>query len=450
MDSKLPDIGTTIFAVMSALSEECDAINLSQGFPSFNPNQALLDRVTYHLNHDGNQYAPMTSVPSLRQAIAAKVASLYGRSIDADSEITVTDGATEGLFSAIHAVVRPGDEVIVFDPAYDSYEPAVTLASGGIVLKYDGVDWVEQTRSNLQQMWDMWGSADNDIYVVGRAGTRLHYDGNRWEDEDTGTRSTFFTVWGRDSNDVYIAGESSLIYHWDGLAWTKQDPAHTLDIYSMGGSAESLWGVGVGGRIVRYNGSQWKSDISPTTSVLEKIFVTPGGRPFVVGRSGTILHRESSWTVMNEDPADHLRGAWVCGDGTEVVVGAGGTVLVNESAGWVDQEIATVQTLWSAWGSTADHIVVVGNNGSIWQRDNAGWTLQTGMGATFWDVWAESESHVVAEDCTDDVTRVLRVVPPIVHHRARDPLVEHLLDDVYEHTDRPHRYEAPRGKARIE
>ena len=94
MDSKLPDIGTTIFAVMSTLSEECDAINLSQGFPNFNPNQDLLDGVTYHLNHDGNQYAPMTGVPSLRHAIAAKVASLYGRSIDADSEVTVRDGAT--------------------------------------------------------------------------------------------------------------------------------------------------------------------------------------------------------------------------------------------------------------------------------------------------------------------------------------------------------------------
>jgi len=130
MDSKLPDIGTTIFAVMSALSEECDAINLSQGFPSFNPSQDLLDRVTHYLNSGANQYAPMVGVPSLRQAIAAKVEQLYGRTINANSEVTVSDGATEGLFSAIHAVVRPGDEVIVFDPAYDSYEPAVTLAGG--------------------------------------------------------------------------------------------------------------------------------------------------------------------------------------------------------------------------------------------------------------------------------------------------------------------------------
>ncbi len=130
MESKLPDIGTTIFAVMSALSEECDAINLSQGFPSFNPSQDLLDRVTHYLNSGANQYAPMTGVPSLRQAIAEKVEQLYGRSINADLEVTVSDGATEGLFSAIQAVVRLGDEVIVFDPAYDSYEPAVTLAGG--------------------------------------------------------------------------------------------------------------------------------------------------------------------------------------------------------------------------------------------------------------------------------------------------------------------------------
>ncbi|MDX1403609.1 MAG: methionine aminotransferase [Woeseiaceae bacterium] len=130
MDSKLPDTGTTIFAVMTALSESCGAINLSQGFPSFNPNQELLDRVTHYLMNGANQYAPMTGVPALRQAIAAKVERLYGRTVDPEVEVTISDGATEGLFSAIHAVVRPGDEVIVFDPAYDSYEPAVTLAGG--------------------------------------------------------------------------------------------------------------------------------------------------------------------------------------------------------------------------------------------------------------------------------------------------------------------------------
>lgn len=130
MDSKLPSTGTSIFSVMSALSDECGAINLSQGFPSFNPPQPLLDLVGKYLNDGANQYAPMPGVPPLRQAIAEKIALLYGRNIDPDAEITVCDGATEGLFSAIQAVVRQGDEVIVFDPAYDAYEPSVTLAGG--------------------------------------------------------------------------------------------------------------------------------------------------------------------------------------------------------------------------------------------------------------------------------------------------------------------------------
>lgn len=130
MDSKLPDTGTTIFAVMSALSEACNAINLSQGFPSFDPDQDLLDLVSKYLNNGANQYAPMPGVAPLREAIAAKVGMLYARTVNADTEVTVCDGATEGLFSAIQATVRPGDEVIVFDPAYDSYEPAVILAGG--------------------------------------------------------------------------------------------------------------------------------------------------------------------------------------------------------------------------------------------------------------------------------------------------------------------------------
>lgn len=133
MDSKLPGVGTTIFTVMSQLANECGAINLSQGFPNFDPPQRLLDLVTQYLNAGANQYAPMQGVPSLRTAVAEKCARLYGRTINPDTEVTVCTGATEGLFSAIQTIVRPGDEVIVFDPAYDSYAPAVTLAGGRTV-----------------------------------------------------------------------------------------------------------------------------------------------------------------------------------------------------------------------------------------------------------------------------------------------------------------------------
>jgi methionine aminotransferase len=130
VQSKLPDVGTTIFTVMSQLAADCGAINLSQGFPSFDPHPELMRLIDHHLRGGANQYAPMPGVPSLRREIAAKVSRLYGRVVDANTEVTVCTGATEGLFSTIQAMVRPGDEAIVFDPAYDSYEPAVTLAGG--------------------------------------------------------------------------------------------------------------------------------------------------------------------------------------------------------------------------------------------------------------------------------------------------------------------------------
>ena len=133
IQSKLPDVGTTIFTVMSQLALDCGAINLSQGFPSFEPPDELLSLIEHYLRAGANQYAPMPGVPALREAIAGKVSRLYGRAADTDLEVTVCNGATEGLFSSIHAIVGPGDEVIVFDPAYDSYEPAITLAGGQTV-----------------------------------------------------------------------------------------------------------------------------------------------------------------------------------------------------------------------------------------------------------------------------------------------------------------------------
>lgn len=130
VSSKLPNVGTTIFTIMSQLANDTGAINLSQGFPSFSPPAKLTDRINHYLINGANQYAPMAGVPALREAIAEKTGRLQRRSVDADHEITVCCGATEGLFSAVQALVHAGDEVIVFDPAYDSYEPAVTLAGG--------------------------------------------------------------------------------------------------------------------------------------------------------------------------------------------------------------------------------------------------------------------------------------------------------------------------------
>ncbi|CAN7358588.1 pyridoxal phosphate-dependent aminotransferase [Acidovorax sp. LjRoot118] len=131
--SKLPQVGTTIFTVMSALAAEHNAVNLGQGFPDFACDPALVDAVTAAMQAGHNQYPPMTGVPALREAVSAKIEALHGRRYDPASEITITAGATQAIITTILAIVHPGDEVIVLDPCYDSYVPNIELAGGRAV-----------------------------------------------------------------------------------------------------------------------------------------------------------------------------------------------------------------------------------------------------------------------------------------------------------------------------
>jgi methionine aminotransferase len=151
--NKLPGKGTNIFSVMTAMAQQHDAINLSQGFPDFEGPQALRERVAYHMAHGHNQYAPLAGVPELLELIAGKVLDLYGCKVNPENEVVVTPGATEAIFCAITAVVHPGDEVIIFDPAYDTYEPSVLLNGGvtrHIALLYPdfAIDW-QQVRDTI-------------------------------------------------------------------------------------------------------------------------------------------------------------------------------------------------------------------------------------------------------------------------------------------------------------
>jgi methionine transaminase len=133
LTSRLPQVGTTIFTVMSALAQEHGAVNLGQGFPDFGCDPALPRHVSDAMGEGLNQYPPMAGVPALRQRVAAKIKTLYGAVYDADSEITVTAGATQALMTAVLCCVCPGDEVIVLEPCYDSYGPAIELAGGKVV-----------------------------------------------------------------------------------------------------------------------------------------------------------------------------------------------------------------------------------------------------------------------------------------------------------------------------
>ena len=153
IETKLPKVGTTIFSVMSQLAIEHRAVNLGQGFPDFEPPPALRDALSRAMHDSRNQYAPMSGTTALRQQIALKTGQLYGCKVDPDSEITVTSGATEAIFAAIAALVRVGEEVIVFDPAYDCYEPAIELQGARAVhipltLPDFAIDW-QRVRDTL-------------------------------------------------------------------------------------------------------------------------------------------------------------------------------------------------------------------------------------------------------------------------------------------------------------
>lgn len=146
MISKLPNVGTTIFTKMSKMAQEHDAINLSQGFPDFPVDPVLIDRVYHYMNKGFNQYAPMPGVPELRKAVAELIANCYDWKADWDKNITITCGAIEAIMSTITALVHPGDEVIILEPAYDAYEPIIKLQGAravGVSLRPDdySIDW---------------------------------------------------------------------------------------------------------------------------------------------------------------------------------------------------------------------------------------------------------------------------------------------------------------------
>ena len=153
IESKIPDVGTSIFTIMSKMALDHDAINLSQGFPDFMIDEAIIELVHRYMREGHNQYAPMPGTPALREAIAQVIELSFGRSVNPDSEITITSGATESIFSVISAFVSNGDEVIIFDPAYDSYDPAIRL-NGGIPVHINmtqsfGIDW-DQVRASVR------------------------------------------------------------------------------------------------------------------------------------------------------------------------------------------------------------------------------------------------------------------------------------------------------------
>ena len=183
--SRLPDVGTTVFTVMSALAAKHQAINLGQGFPDFPCDRELISKVNAAMLADHNQYPPMIGVAELRQGVSQKISALYGHNYDADTEITITAGGTQGIMTAILSCVSPGDEVVIIEPAYDSYRPSIELAGGKTVAVSLTANCDKQGSVNSYSIpWDELAKAINSKTRLVIINTPHNPTGMVWQKSD--------------------------------------------------------------------------------------------------------------------------------------------------------------------------------------------------------------------------------------------------------------------------
>lgn len=239
VNSKLPDVKPSIFSVMSALANEEQAINLSQGFPDFDTYEALKERMHHHLLAGHNQYAPMAGLPLLRERIIAGMNSRYGLKLEAATDITITSGATQALFTAISTLVAPGDEVILFEPAYDSYRPAVEVMGG--VVKSIGL-----TAPDYRVDWEACAKLVTTATTLIIINTPHNPTGTVWDTDDW-RQLTKLAV----ENDLFVLSDEvyeHLVYDGQERKSALQIPElqdRTLATYSFGKSLHATgWKIG--------------------------------------------------------------------------------------------------------------------------------------------------------------------------------------------------------------
>ena len=202
--SRLPKVGTTVFTVMSALAAKHSAINLGQGFPDFPCDRKLIDDVHRAMLEDRNQYPPMIGIPELRHGIAAKIKNLYGHQYDLDTEITITAGGTQGILTAVLCCISPGDEVIIIEPAYDSYRPAIELAGGkAVAVQLNTVRNEQGQVTSYEIPWDQLATAINPKTRLLLINTPHNPTGMVWEQADLDRLATLV----RNTNTLILSDE---------------------------------------------------------------------------------------------------------------------------------------------------------------------------------------------------------------------------------------------------
>jgi len=239
MRSKLPNTGTTIFSVMSLLAAEHHAVNLGQGFPGFPIDSKLIDLVSKYMYRGFNQYAPMPGVPALRELLSAKMKKSYGTSYNPNTEITITAGATQAIFTAITAFIHPGDEVIVFAPAYDCYAPAVEICGGKVI-------WVEMDYPDYSVNWEVVKEKINSRTRMIVINTPQNPAAAIWSKEDMHALQALVS----DTDIIVLSDEVYEHIVFDGLnhqscALFEDLAARSLIVYSFGKTLHATgWKMG--------------------------------------------------------------------------------------------------------------------------------------------------------------------------------------------------------------
>ncbi len=274
------------------------------------------------------------------------------------------------------------------------------VGASGVILHYDGNGWTEMTRATYKILNGIWGSSEKDIFAVGTDGAIIHYDGNKWSEMSSGVFTSLNAVWGSSENDVFAVGEG-IILHYDGAEWTEMASGTSTYLAGIwGSSANNVFAVGSSGAILHYDGTKWTEMMSGTSENLGDIWGSSANNVFAVG-NGTILHYNGNkWTESSIDTSNWLSGVWGSSASNVFAVGEYGTIFHYDGNEWTEMISGTSENLYAIWGNAASNVFAVGEHGTIIHYDGNKWIkwgeMISGTSNRLRDIWGSSENDVFA------------------------------------------------------
>lgn len=271
-----------------------------------------------------------------------------------------------------------------------------TVGDSGTVLHYNGMKWTPMSDGSIlspyntqtdsvskvtaKNLWGVWGSSGNDVFVTGFSGTIVRYDGINWTIMNSGVINGLTSVWGTSGKDVFTVGSFGTILHYDGTNWNALSSGLAGLSAIWGTSGENIYAVGQSGIILNYNGFFWLPMSSGTTRFLNAIWGTSETNIFAVGEWGTILHFDgTNWTPMVSGITEHLNGIWGSSTTDVFAVGKSGTILHYNGIFWTPMVSGTTTYLYDVWGSSNNDVFVVGGEGTILHYDGVAGTCLSGL-----------------------------------------------------------------------